>query len=264
MRSLITRPRTKMAAILLAGAAIALSPLGGAASSAKPVDKLKSPECLTPAATGGTAAAAKGGPGLDTRGISQAEQQAIDARTASILKSKRAQGVAPGAGKLAAASIPVYVHVMLSSSGAGDVTASQITQQIAVLNKTYGGQESSQAANTGLTFYLAGTNRYYNSTWHTDGQSTTYRSQTRQGGKNALVRPPPTRPGTGWGSTTPSRAAVPPRTTRCPTHRPRAAPAAARPDATPARSPAWTRSTTTWTTRTTPVITSSLQGRAPG
>ncbi|MDX6235922.1 MAG: hypothetical protein QOG10_737 [Kribbellaceae bacterium] len=186
MRSLITRPRTKMAAILLAGAAIALSPLGGAASSAKPVDQLKSPECLTPAATGGTAAAAKGGPGLDTRGISQAEQQAIDARTASILKSKRAQGVAPGAGKLAAASIPVYVHVMLSSSGAGDVTASQITQQIAVLNKTYGGQESSQAANTGLTFYLAGTNRYYNSTWHTDGQSTTYRSQTRQGGKNAL------------------------------------------------------------------------------
>jgi hypothetical protein len=151
-----------MAAILLAGAAIALSPLGGAASSAKPVDQLKSPECLTPAATGGTAAAAKGGPGLDTRGISQAEQQAIDARTASILKSKRAQGVAPGAGKLAAASIPVYVHVMLSSSGAGDVTASQITQQIAVLNKTYGGQESSQAANTGLTFYLAGTNRYYN------------------------------------------------------------------------------------------------------
>ena len=35
MRSLITRPR--IAAVLLAGAAIALSPLGGAASSAKPV-----------------------------------------------------------------------------------------------------------------------------------------------------------------------------------------------------------------------------------
>jgi hypothetical protein len=176
-----------MAAVMLAGAAIALSPLGGAASSAKPpVDQLKSPECLTPAATGGTAAAAKGGPVLDTRGISQSEQQAIDARTASILQSKRVQGVAPKTGKLAAASIPVYVHVMLSSSGAGDVTASQITQQIAVLNKTYAGQESSQAANTGFSFYLAGTNRYYNSTWHTDGQSTTYRSQTRQGGKNAL------------------------------------------------------------------------------
>jgi hypothetical protein len=184
MRSLI-RPR--VAAVLLAGAAIAFSPLGGAASTAKvPVGQLKSPECLTPAATGGTAAAAKGGPALDTRGISQAEQQAIDARTASILQSKRAQGVAPRAGKLAAASIPVYVHVMLSSSGAGDVTAGQITQQIAVLNKTYAGQESFQAANTGFSFYLAGTNRYYNNTWHTDGQSTTYRSQTRQGGKNAL------------------------------------------------------------------------------
>ena len=75
---------------------------------------------------------------------------------------------------------------MAASNGAGDVSASQISQQIAVLNNTYGGGESSQAADTGFTFTLAGTDRYYNDTWHRDGASTTYRSQTRQGGSNAL------------------------------------------------------------------------------
>jgi len=42
------------------------------------------------------------------------------------------------------------------------------------------------AANTGFTFTLAGTDRYYNSTWHADRQSTTYRAKTRLGGANAL------------------------------------------------------------------------------
>ena len=42
------------------------------------------------------------------------------------------------------------------------------------------------AANTGFSFYLAGTDRIKNDQWHNDKQSTQYRSQTRQGGKNAL------------------------------------------------------------------------------
>ncbi len=75
---------------------------------------------------------------------------------------------------------------MRDAAGNGDVTDSQITQQIAVLNKTFAGQESSAAANTGFTFYLAGTTRYNNNNWHKDKQSSTYRKQTRKGGKNAL------------------------------------------------------------------------------
>ena len=75
---------------------------------------------------------------------------------------------------------------MLDRPGNGDVTPTQITNQIAVLNKTYAGQESTQAANTGFTFTLAGVDRYRNSQWHADRQSTTYRAQTRLGGKNAL------------------------------------------------------------------------------
>jgi hypothetical protein len=82
--------------------------------------------------------------------------------------------------------VPVYVNVMRDAAGNGDVTDTQIAQQIAVLNKTFGGQESSAAANTGFTFSLAGTFRYNNNQWHQDKQSSTYRKQTRKGGKNAL------------------------------------------------------------------------------
>jgi hypothetical protein len=126
---------------------------------------------------------ARGGHGPDTREISSAEQERIAARTRALLAKKGATSAKAAA---AAASIPVYVHVMAGKNGAGDVTASQITQQLQVLNKTYSGGESSAAANTGFTFSLAGTDRFYNDTWHRDGASTTYRKQTRKGGANAL------------------------------------------------------------------------------
>ena len=92
----------------------------------------------------------------------------------------------PKRGRLTGGKVPVYVHVMAGKTGAGNVTASQITQQIAVLNKNYAGGESTAAANTGFTFTLAGTDRFFNDTWHKDRQSTTYRAQTRKGGANAL------------------------------------------------------------------------------
>ncbi len=66
------------------------------------------------------------------------------------------------------------------------MTDSQITQQIAELNQDFAGGESTSAANTGFTFSLAGVDRYYNTQWHQDKSSTTYRSQTRLGGANAL------------------------------------------------------------------------------
>ena len=75
---------------------------------------------------------------------------------------------------------------MRDNAGNGDVTDSQITQQISVLNASFGGQKSPEASDTGLTFTLAGIDRFNNTNWHRDKQSTTYRSQTRQGGKNAL------------------------------------------------------------------------------
>jgi hypothetical protein len=172
MRSFITRPRA--AAAVLAGSALLFSPLGSQATARPPATS----DCFVPPGGG---AAAKGGHGADTRDISASEQKAIEARTAQLLKARGGVQL-----KASAAGVPVYVHVMRSSSGAGDVTNTQISQQIAVLNKTYAGQESSAAANTGFTFTLAGVDRFNNNQWHQDKQSSTYRKQTRKGGKNAL------------------------------------------------------------------------------
>ena len=83
--------------------------------------------------------------------------------------------------------VPVYIHKMLSASGAGDVTSAQINAQIAELNQDFAGPGGvGHRRHTGFTFTLAGVDTYYNNQWHTDKQSTTYRSRTRLGGKNAL------------------------------------------------------------------------------
>ena len=174
----------RTAALAVTGAALAFSPLAGGATAQLSAAALDAASCYTPVANGG--AAAKGGPGGDTRSISASEQKAIAARTAAILKAKRERGIYVPQGALVSASVPVYVHVMAAADGTGNVTDQQIADHIAVLNKTYAGQESSQAANTGFTFTLAGTDRYYNNTWHKDRQSTSYRSKTRLGGANAL------------------------------------------------------------------------------
>ncbi len=85
-----------------------------------------------------------------------------------------------------AATVPVYVHVMRDAAGNGDVTDSQISQQISVLNNSFGGGGGSGAVDTGFSFTLAGIDRYNNNQWHKDRQSKSYRSQTRLGGANAL------------------------------------------------------------------------------
>jgi hypothetical protein len=139
--------------------------------------------CFDPQAAG---AAAKGArQGLDHRELSAPEQSAIEKRTKAIL-ARKAQQTAGAAAVISGASVPVYVHVMADAKGNGNVTNTQITQQIAVLNKTYAGRESTAASNTGFTFTLAGVDRFFNTTWHKDKSSTTYRSQTRRGGANAL------------------------------------------------------------------------------
>lgn len=75
--------------------------------------------------------------------------------------------------KLAAGSvyIPVYVHIIKSTAGGGGVTATQINNQIAVLNAAYGG--TTGGVNTPFRFTLAGTNTTVNDTWYTAGPGTT-------------------------------------------------------------------------------------------
>jgi hypothetical protein len=178
----------RLAALVGVSAVVSSFCVAGAtpAQASEPVSG-RAAACLDPhelgAGTGGAAAARGGRAGADHRELSAKEQAAIEKRTKEILANKRKQ---PGAAPAAGAGVPVYVHVMADANGVGDVTDAQITQQIAELNQDYAGGESSAASNTGFTFSLAGVNRYFNSTWHKDRQSTTYRAQTRQGGANAL------------------------------------------------------------------------------
>ncbi len=55
--------------------------------------------------------------------------------------------------------VPVYFHVITSSSGAGAVSASQINQQMQVLNDAY--------ADAGFSFTLAGSKETANDSWFT-------------------------------------------------------------------------------------------------
>jgi hypothetical protein len=141
--------------------------------------------CLEQEAHADDAAAARGGhAGVDHRQIGVREQRAIERRTdrrlAALSDADRRRATA------AAATVPVHVHVMRDSAGNGDVTDQQIAEQIAVMNASFAGQKSADAADTGFTFSLAGTYRYNNNQWHQDKQSATYRKQTRKGGANAL------------------------------------------------------------------------------
>jgi hypothetical protein len=78
-------------------------------------------------------------------------------------------------------NIPVYVHVIRTSSGTGGPTASQINNQISVLNAAY--------AATGYSFTLVSTDTTNNSSWYTcSGGSceTQMKTALHRGGKNDL------------------------------------------------------------------------------
>ena len=149
------------------------------AHAALPVSERATATCFDPTTVG---AGAKGGRAddRDHRDVSAAEQRVIEERTAQIL---RAQGPARPAVDV---TVPVYVHVMAAADGTGDVSDRQIRDQVAVLNRTFGGGESSAAADTAFTFTLAGVDRYYNDAWHNDQNSNQYRKATRLGGADAL------------------------------------------------------------------------------
>ena len=168
--------------VAVLAAALTTVGLGAMPASAMLPAGSGSSTCLVPTGADG-ADSARGGAGGDTRDISAKEQRAIDKRTVAILKKK---GISGSDAARTDAIVPVYIHKMLSASGAGNVTDKQIADQITELNQDFAGGESSAAALTGFTFTLAGVDTYYNNAWHADKQSSTYRKKTRLGGADAL------------------------------------------------------------------------------
>ncbi|MFF2196829.1 zinc metalloprotease [Streptomyces sp. NPDC058157] len=127
--------------------------------------------------------------------LSEAQTKAMDAD----LKKKLSQmqlspqqlfGAREAAPSLVAAAttIPVYVHVITNGTQ-GKLTATDINNQINVLNAAYSGQGTGNV-NSGFQFSLAGTDYTDNATWYTVSDGTQaekdMKNALRKGGKNAL------------------------------------------------------------------------------
>ena len=120
---------------------------------------------------------------------SKEERERIDNDHKKFKEARFAEGT--DAERLAGSvTVPVYFHVINKGSGAanGDVSDSQIADQIDVLNDSCGGLTGGSA--TPFRFVLSGVTRTNNPTWYTMGMgSSTERSAKsalRTGGRGAL------------------------------------------------------------------------------
>ncbi len=117
-----------------------------------------------------------------------AGSSARGARREPVLK-RRATEVARSAktGPRFGATIPVYFHVVYAGN-VGNVTNKNIDDQIAVLNKTFGGGEG--GPNTGFTFRLVGVDRTKNKTFFNAGPETAQeramKTKLHKGGRSTL------------------------------------------------------------------------------
>ncbi len=69
-------------------------------------------------------------------------------------------------------TVPVVFHVVHATNGTGNVTNTQISQQIAEMNQNFAGQEApGTAANTEFRFTLQATRRHANTAWFNDPDS---------------------------------------------------------------------------------------------
>jgi hypothetical protein len=110
-------------------------------------------------------------------------------RALSMYRGQNANRGGGGDRSPGSVNVNVWFHVITSTSGQGNVSDSQINQQIAVLNDGFAGQDgpapgqmsSAQATdNTPFRFTLAGTTRTANNTWFTAGSGSTAERQMKQ------------------------------------------------------------------------------------
>jgi hypothetical protein len=118
----------------------------------------------------GSAARVKAGSEAPERNeLSQKEVVAAEKQATTILAAKQAAG--EDVGIQAVVTVPIVFHVVYASDGTGNVTDSQIAQQIVEMNQDYAGGESSSASNTEFQFTLQATRRWQNDSWFNDPDS---------------------------------------------------------------------------------------------
>lgn len=118
----------------------------------------------------GSAARVKPGTNQHERNeMSQQEVLASDKKAKAVLARKRAAG--QDVGIQAVVTVPVVFHVVYATNGEGNVSTTQINQQITEMNQNFAGGESSQAANTEFQFTLQAVRRHQNNAWFNDPDS---------------------------------------------------------------------------------------------
>jgi hypothetical protein len=109
--------------------------------------------------------------GCGTPTLSPKDQMRVEAQSMARLSEMAALPES-----FVARTIPVYFHVITSSTGAGDVSNATIARQMQVLNTGF--------SQTGLSFQLVTVTRTRNDAWYTTGP----RTSTQTAMKNALRR----------------------------------------------------------------------------
>jgi hypothetical protein len=146
----------------------------GATASAANAPMASPGDCVDRAAVAGRTAS----------GHAKDVHELTDAQVAAYEKASRARAAAKGltrgsGGALVTAAstaaftsavVPTYVHVITNGS-AGNVTSTQISQQMTVLNNAYAG--------SGISFSLAATDYTNNASWYTVGYGTTAERQMK-------------------------------------------------------------------------------------
>lgn len=118
--------------------------------------------------------------GCVTHTPDEAEANAIEQHTAMLQSLLHRDGRFDVGSEATTVTVSVYFHVVTNTSGNGNVTDTQIANQIKVLNDAYSGLTG--GANTKFRFALAQTDRTANNTWFGAGYGTTAETQM----KNAL------------------------------------------------------------------------------
>ena len=189
MRRPLAHARSLLRTVLAVSMAMTL---GGSAAVAPAIGSVSTGAGVACAEPAGALAAAKARPGArvtDPNALSDAE---VAAREKAFARGAVAKGLgrlrsdgtlALGAAAAAASAvIPVYVHEINSSTGGGDITSTQVANQIAVLNSAY--------ASSGFSFHVEVHDVTRNDSWYGAGPNSAAETQMknalRQGGKNAL------------------------------------------------------------------------------
>ncbi|MFG3344844.1 zinc metalloprotease [Streptomyces sp. NPDC048018] len=182
--------RRMLGTAVMAGT-LALAPLSAPAAAPATTTLASAEKCADDAAALSGARKAKGSATeAEPNEVTAAQAKAMDADLKKRVSEARVSGRASAAAGTAAATvtIPVYFHVIHSGT-TGKLSATAVSNQIAVLNAAYAGQGTGNV-NSGFQFSLVSTDYTDNATWYnlSDGSTaeTQMKTALRKGGANAL------------------------------------------------------------------------------